>query len=53
MESNLNKRFYPSPFVPTKEDVFEQIVDFSLSEQYFVLKSQIDPLLEKVKYFRN
>jgi len=43
--------YTPEQFKSTKEKVFEQIVGFSLSDQYFVLKSQIDPLLEKVKYF--
>ncbi|GAH03124.1 unnamed protein product [marine sediment metagenome] len=35
--------------MPTKEDVFEQMVDFTLSEQYMPVKSLIDLLVEKAK----
>lgn len=39
--------------MPTKEDVFEQIINFTLSDYYIVLKSQIDSLLGNAKYFHN
>jgi hypothetical protein len=34
-------------FWGTKEDVFEQVVDFILSGQYVMLKKQIDFLLKE------
>ena len=37
--------FKDSPSEPIKEDIFEQIVVFSLSERYVLVKSLIDPLI--------
>lgn len=38
--------------MPTKEDVFEQIVGFTLSERYTAVKELISSLLEKAKRFQ-
>lgn len=53
-QKDLERLFKNHPTESTKEDVFEQIINFALSDHYIVLKSQIDPLLEKViKYYHN
>ena len=40
----LNKLFKNRPSEATKEDIFEQIVSFTISEQYIIVKSMIDSL---------
>jgi len=37
--------------VPTKEDVFEQMVGFTLSERYTAVKNLIDFFVEKAQPF--
>jgi len=37
--------------VPTKEDVFEQMVGFTLSERYMEVKELVGLLLEKARPF--
>jgi hypothetical protein len=37
----------------TKEDAFEQVVDFTLSEQYVISKSLVDLLEENARTFLN
>jgi hypothetical protein len=36
----------------TKEDVFEQIINFTFSEKYPIVKGLIEPLLEKAVSFK-
>ncbi len=48
---DLKRLFKNSPSAPTKEDVFEQIVNFTLSEQYRAAKVLIDTLAEKSRHF--
>jgi len=42
--------FKNHPSLPTKEDIFEQIVGFILSEQYPLSKSIVDSLAGKAGY---
>lgn len=39
--------------MPTKEDVFEQIVGFTLSERYMIARTLVEPLMEKARPFLN
>jgi len=45
--------FENRPSAATKEDVFEQVVSFILSEQYILAISLIDHLAEKARAFTN
>jgi DNA invertase Pin-like site-specific DNA recombinase len=49
----IKTMFKDSPSEATKEDVFEQIVSFILSEQYVIIKSLVDHLTEKARSFLN
>jgi len=51
LNRKTRKRVFENrPSAATKEDVFEQIIDFTLSEQYRISKGFIDPLMEKVRF---
>ena len=45
---DLEKLFKDSPSAATKEDVFEQIVDFCVSDKYAVIKKQIEIFVENM-----
>jgi hypothetical protein len=47
----LNKLFKNHPSEGTGEDVFEQIMGFSLSEQYLAVKRLIKLIEEKTNFF--
>jgi len=49
----LNKLFKNRPSEATKEDIFEQIVSFTLSEQYVITKSLVFPLAREKSLFFN
>lgn len=49
LKKDIEKVFKNHPSLPTKEDVFEQVVVFTLSERYTPVKSLIDLLVEKAK----
>ncbi|GFP31177.1 hypothetical protein HKBW3S44_01454 [Candidatus Hakubella thermalkaliphila] len=51
MKDDIEKLFKDHPTGGTKEDVFEQMVGFTLSEQYAALKSLVDPLGKKARAF--
>ena len=51
LQKDIEKLFKDHPSLPTKEDVFEQIIDFTLSEQYRTAKDLIDCLTEKSRRF--
>jgi len=51
LQKDIEKVFKDHPSVPTKEDVFEQMVDFTLSERYTVVKELVGLLLEKTRPF--
>jgi hypothetical protein len=49
LRKDLERLFKNHPSPPTKEDVFEHIIDFTLSEQYAKIKLLVKILLEKAK----
>jgi len=51
LQKDIEKLFKDRPSLPTKEDVFEQIVGFTLSEQYSISKSLVNLLIEKEGIF--
>jgi DNA invertase Pin-like site-specific DNA recombinase len=53
LQKDLEKLFKNHPSLPTKEDVFEQILDFTLSEHYLAVKGLIEFLTEKAVSFLN
>jgi hypothetical protein len=46
---DIERLFKNHPPGGTKEDIFEQIIHFTLSEQYTALKGLVEPLAEKAK----
>ncbi len=48
MEAFEQKLFKDRPLGAAKEDIFEQIVDFALSEDYLITKRSIDFLTKKM-----
>jgi len=52
-QKDIEKVFKKRPSVPTKEDIFEQIVVFTLSEQYLALRGLVEHLVEKAGSFLN
>ena len=51
LKNNITDMFEERTSVRTKEDIFEQIIRFTLSEQYATIKDLIEPLAEKAKSF--
>jgi len=49
LKNDIEKVFKNHPSGRTKEDVFEQIINFTLSEQYMGVKGLVNPLVEKAK----
>jgi DNA invertase Pin-like site-specific DNA recombinase len=47
---DIERLFEDSPSAPTKQDIFEQIVGFILSEQYLLSTSIVDPLADIAKH---
>ncbi len=51
LKEDIEKVFEDRPRGLTKEDVFEQIIHFTFSEKYSVVKGLIEPLLKKAVSF--
>jgi len=51
LKKDIEKMFKNHPSGGTKEDVFEQIVSFTLSERYMAVKRLVDLLVERAKSF--
>ena len=51
LQKDIEKVFKNHPSVPTKEDVFEQMVGFTLSERYTAVKELVGLLLKKARPF--
>ena len=50
-EESIKRAFNNHPPLPTKQDVFEQIVKFSISEQYIEERSLVEILIEKIESY--
>jgi len=48
-KKDIEKVFKDHPTGDTKEDIFEQIVNFTLQDQYIAVKGLIESLVDKVK----
>lgn len=51
LQKGLERLFKNHPSLPTKEDIFEQIVDFTLSEQCLSVNGLVEPLEGKAESF--
>ena len=47
----LKKLFEDRPSGEARKDVFEQILDFTLSKNYILFKNSIDPIVEKAMHY--